>query len=76
MQSQFLGVVFSVLYSSPTRGCIRNEALSSDLSTVCECTHLSQVPHVSIPLSIFGYLGVTVSVMTLMMTIVTFTVVE
>ena len=72
-----------------TRGCIRNEALSSDISTVCECTHLthfaillsakpviSQDPHVSISLSIIGYVGVAVSVVALVMTGLTFTVIE
>ena len=37
---------------------------------------LSQDPHVSISLSVIGYVGVTVSVVALMMTIITFTVIE
>ena len=80
--------VLSVSKWSP-KGCNRNEVLSSDLSTVCECTHLIYfanllsakpiIPHdppVSISLSVIEYVGVTVSVVALMMTVLTFTVIE
>ena len=88
MQLHFLNSILSDSEWS-TRGCSRNEALSSDVSTVCECTHLThfaillsakpvipQDPHVSISLSVIGYVGVTVSVVALVMTVITFTVIE
>ena len=70
-----------------TRGCTKNEDLSSNRFTICECTHLThfalllsakpllpQNPHVTISLAFIGYVGVAVSVVTMMLTVITFTV--
>jgi len=69
-----------------TRGCTKNEDLSSDLSTICECTHLTHFaillsakplvppnPDIQLSLTIIGYVGVSVSIMAMALTVIAFT---
>ncbi len=64
-----------------TKGCVKNGNLSSSTQTVCECTHLTnfaillsarplnQPSSVALSLSIIGYIGVTISVIAMLATI-------
>ncbi|XP_064399841.1 uncharacterized protein LOC135346210 isoform X4 [Halichondria panicea] len=65
-----------------TEGCVRNDSLSNSTQTVCECTHLTNfaillsaqplnIPSgVALSLSIIGYIGVSLSVIAMLATIV------
>ena len=68
-----------------TRGCSKSMRLSSNLSTVCECTHLTHfaillsaspiIPenrHVQLSLDIIGYVGVSLSVVAMAVTVFIF----
>ncbi|XP_064400246.1 adhesion G-protein coupled receptor G6-like [Halichondria panicea] len=64
-----------------TEGCVKNGNLSSSTQTVCECTHLTnfaillsarpliQPSGVALSLSIIGYIGVSLSVIAMLATI-------
>ncbi len=64
-----------------TERCVRNYSLSNSTHTVCECTHLTNfaillsarplnLPSgVALSLSIIGYIGVTISVIAMLATI-------
>ncbi len=69
-----------------TRGCSRNDALSSTSMTVCECNHLThfaillspkppvntQPVSITLSLMLIGYIGVTISVISMTVTIIIF----
>ena len=70
-----------------TRGCSKNEALSSKKSTVCKCTHLTHFGILlsarpikpedtaeALSLNIIGYVGVSVSVAAMLITVILFLV--
>ena len=68
------------------RGCQRNDNLSNASVTVCECNHLTHFaillsakplnittnPAITISLQIIGYVGVTVSLVAMALTVFTF----
>ena len=70
------------------RGCSRNAKLSDTSVTVCECTHLTHFaillsadpPNFSDPvalsLEIIGYVGVSISLVAMALTIATFTILK
>ena len=70
------------------RGCSRNANLSNTFVTVCECTHLTHFaillsaspPNFSDPvalsLEIIGYVGVSISLVAMALTITTFSIVK
>ena len=70
------------------RGCTRNDALSNTSVTVCECTHLthfaillSAAPlslsdPVTLSLEIIGYVGVSISLVAMAITVFTFLVLK
>ena len=65
-----------------TKGCVRNDSLSNSTHTVCECTHLTNfaillsaqpldLPDtVALSLSVIGYIGVALSTVAMVATIV------
>ena len=66
------------------RGCARNENLSNESITVCECNHLThfaillsaapvELPDsVALSLEIISYVGVSVSLVAMALTVITF----
>ena len=66
------------------RGCYRNESLSNSSVTVCECNHLTHFalllsaapPNFTAPvvlsLEIIGYVGVSISLLAMTLTVTTF----
>ena len=69
-------------------GCVRNETLSNASTTVCECDHLthfaillSAAPinasnPITLSLGIIGYVGVSISLVAMALTILTFIVLK
>ena len=69
-------------------GCRRNEDLSNSSSTVCECSHLTHFavllsvapptlePPIILSLQIIGYVGVSVSLVAMVLTIITFSAIK
>ena len=68
-----------------TRGCVRNSTLSSKTRTVCDCNHLTHFaillsphpptfngPTISLSFSVISYVGITVSVIAMAVTILIF----
>ena len=65
-----------------TEGCVRNDSLSNSTHIVCECTHLTNFAillsaqpldlpaGVALSLSVIGYIGVALSVVAMVATIV------
>ena len=70
------------------RGCSRNEGLSNVSVTVCECDHLTHFAILLSPapinasstvllsLQVIGYIGVSVSLVAMVATIITFTLLK
>ena len=70
------------------RGCTRNVSISSATKTVCECTHLTHFgillstnppklnPQVEFSLTVIGYVGTTVSLITMTLTVFTFIILK
>ena len=66
-----------------TDGCVRNDNLSNSTHTVCQCTHLTNFAillsarplalsrAVALSLEIIGYIGVSLSVIAMVATIIT-----
>ena len=66
------------------RGCTKNEVLSNTSVTVCECTHLThfaimlsakprKLPkEVTLSLEVIGYVGVSISLVAMTLTVLTF----
>ena len=70
------------------RGCNRSESLSNTSVTVCECDHLTHfaillsasplnlTQEVTLSLEIIGYVGVSISLVAMALTITTFTILK
>ena len=70
------------------RGCNRSESLSNTSVTVCECDHLTHfaillsasplnlTQVVTLSLEIIGYVGVSISLVTMTLTIITFAILK
>ena len=66
------------------RGCTRNTSLSSTSRTVCDCNHLTHFAillspnppefseDVALSLTVIGYIGVTISLVAMALTVFTF----
>ena len=70
------------------RGCNRSESLSNTSVTVCECDHLTHfaillsasplnlTQEVTLSLEIIGYVGVSISLVAMALTIITFAIIK
>ena len=70
------------------RGCTRNTSLSSTSRTVCDCNHLTHfaillspkppefTEDVALSLTVIGYIGVTVSLVAMGLTVLAFIVLK